>query len=362
MFGIRRRRRFVRLVLCIAVIALLIYFIRSNLGHFAPQSDRIDLRKHHSNFEIISPITEPRGYLEQPLFLFVIVSSSPNKRENVDRRNMIRQTWGNFKKTHKRIDQPWKVVFMMGKSSTDEMNQAIMAENEKYGDLLIGDYKDDYRSITTKLLMAFKWASQMRCNYVLKADDDVYIDIPKLIDWLNAYGNPRFYGGVVFSGMVVRDRNHRHFVSREELPLDIYPEFCKGAMSVLSWSLIPKLVELSKKVTRISPDDAYIGILANQLGIYPVRIDGFFQAGWLPWFLDFMSLCQLRNLLAIGDSLSPDQVNYVHQVKTSLSNSERFYTVCISLHMKFLLLLLFICACFLACCYKRCCGRNYWLQ
>lgn len=359
MIGVRRRRRLLRLALCIAVIALLIFVIKSILGDFTPQNIQTDLRKPHSNFDIILPITEPSGYLEQPLFLFVIISSSPNKQENADRRNMIRQTWGNFKRTHKRGDQPWKVVFMMGKASSAEMYKSIMAEHEKYGDLLIGDYTDGYRNITTKLLMAFQWASKIRCSYILKTDDDVYIDIPKLIGWLNVNGNPSFYGGVLYSGRVVRNQNHRHFVAKDELPLDRYPEFCKGAMFVVSWSLVLKMVELSRKVTRIPPDDAYVGILANQLGIHPVRINGFFQASWLQWVFDFISFCQLRDVLGIGDSLTPDQVNYVHQVKTSLSNSEGFYTVCVSIHMKFLLLLLFVCTCLLVFCYRRCCGRKH---
>ncbi|XP_078374165.1 beta-1,3-galactosyltransferase 5-like [Oculina patagonica] len=360
MFTIRRRRRFLWLALCITVIAPLIYFVKNILNDFTPENIQTDLRKPHSNYEIILPITEPSGYLEQPLFLFVIISSSPNKQENAERRAMIRQTWGNFKRTHIRGDQPWKIVFMMGKASSSEMNKSIMAEHEKYGDLLIGDYTDGYRNITTKLLMAFQWASKIRCNYILKTDDDVYIDIPKLIEWLNVNGDPSsFYGGVLYSGIVVRDETHRHFVAEDELPLNRYPMFCKGAMFVVSWSLVPKMVELSRKVTRIPPDDAYVGILANQLGIYPVRIDGFFQAGWLQWVFNFVSICQLRDVLGIGDSLTPDEVNYVHQLKTSLSNRESFYTVCISIHMKFLLLLLFVCTCLLVCCYRICCRRKH---
>lgn len=359
MIRIRRRRRCLQLALCTAVIALLIFFIKSFIGDFKPHNKRTDLRKLNSNFDIISPIAEPRGYVKQPLFFLVIISSSPNKQENADRRNMIRQTWGNFNRKHISGDKHWKLVFMMGKAFTEEMNEFIVAEYEKYGDLLIGDYVDSYRNITTKLLMAFQWATQIKCSYILKTDDDVYIDIPKLTDWLNARGNPSsFYGGVVYSGSVKRDRNHRHYVSRDELPLDYYPEFCKGAMFVVSQSLIPKMVELSRQVTRIAPDDAYIGVLANQLDVSPVRIDGFFQEGWLSLFFSLISFCQLRDYFGIGDSLTPDQVSYIHQFKTSLPDSEIFYIACISFHVKVLLLLLFICTFVLICCYMRCYGRK----
>lgn len=360
----RRFRRFFRLALCSVVIAAVLFFIKSIMDHFSPHQNRTDLRKHHSNFHIMSPITEPRGYSEkQPLFLLVIVSSSPKKQENADKRSMLRQTWGNIKNTH--IQQQWKVVFMMGKASTSGMNEAIMKEQEEYGDLLIGDYRDAYRNITTKLLMAFQWASRLKCNYVLKTDDDVYIDIPKLIKWLIARedkltNSNSFYGGVLYSGAVVRNTAHRHYVSRAELPWDYYPKFCKGSMFVVSWNLIQKMVDLSRQVTRIPPDDAYIGILANLLGVDPVRIDGFLQKSFLHWFIGFISLCQLRDLMGIGDSLTPDQMNYVHQVKTSASYSEGFNIVCVSLHMKFFLLLLFCCTGLLFLCYRRCSRFQWW--
>ncbi|XP_020626423.1 beta-1,3-galactosyltransferase 1-like [Orbicella faveolata] len=357
MIGILRRRRYFRLILGIAVIVFLTLLIKSIIDHFTQPLDRIDLRKFPSNYDIISPVAEPRGYSEQSLFFLVIVSTSPN---NADRRTMIRQTWGNFDRNRLPGDHHWKVVFMMGKAGADETNNAIMSEYQKYGDLIIGNYMDQYRAIVTKVLMAFQWASKIRCSYILKTDDDVYVDVPKLARWLmNVRKNPTsFYGGVVFSGGVVRDKTHRHYISREELSLDYFPAFCKGFMYVISWSLIPKMVDLSRHVTRIGPDDAYVGLLAYQLGISPVRIEGFLQAGWLHWCVSFISLCQLRELLGIGDSLTPDQVSYVDQVKTSVSNTER-YTVCISLHTK-LFLLLFFFPTFLLFLIYRCCGRRVW--
>lgn len=271
---------------------------------------------------------------------------------------MIRQTWGNLDRNRLPDDHHWKVVFMMGKAETDETNEAIMSEYQRYGDLIIGNYTDRYRVITTKVLMAFQWASQIRCSYILKTDDDVYVDVPKLAHWLmKVLKKPTsFYGGVVYSGKVVRDKTHRHYISREDLSLDYFPAFCKGFMYVVSWSLIPKMVDLSRHVTRIGPDDAYVGLLAYELGISPVKIEGFLNAGWLHWCVSFISLCQLRELLGIGDSLTPDQVSYVDQVKMSVLDSQR-YTVCISLHTKLYLLLFFFPTFLLYLIYRRCCRR-----
>jgi len=342
----------------VAGISLIAFCFSGRKNHFSSKDERIDLRKHEKNVSlslpIISPMIEPRDFSKQSLFLLVIVSSSPSKQENAVRRKMLRRTWGNINGAHIPSDLAWKVVFMMGKPLNHEMNQSIMAEYEQHGDLLIGVYEDVYRTITTKVLMAFQWASQIKCSYILKTDDDVYVDIPKLFTWLRTQGdNNSFYGGVLYSGVVVRGKAHRHYVSPEDLSLDYYPVFCKGSMYVLSSDLVPKMVELSKQIKRIGPDDAYVGLLAYQLGVRPVKIQEFFQNSILYLFIGLISTCQFQTLMGIGDSLTPDQVYYIHQLKTTNSNSERFFPVCISLYMKFCLLLFLCCALLSIFCYRQ---------
>lgn len=50
-------------------------------------------------------------------------------------------------------------------------------------------------------------------------------------------------------------------MTKDELSSDYYPQFCKGAMYVLLANLLPKMLDLSRQVTRIGPDDAYVGLL-----------------------------------------------------------------------------------------------------
>ena len=339
----RRFKKYQRLSFCFVGIVVFLFFIKSFWNHFSPKNERIDLRNHGKTLPIISPMIEPQDRFQQNVFLLVIVSSSPNKQENAERRKMLRRTWGNVNGAHIPIDLKWKVVFMMGKPQNHEMNRAVTAEHNEHGDLLIGDYKDEYRNITTKLLMAFNWASKIKCSYILKTDDDVYIDIPRLFAWLKAQGDKdSLYGGILYNGVVVRDKTHRHYVSPDDLSLDYYPTFCKGSMYVLSWTLVPRMVDLSKEIKRIGPDDAYVGLLAHQLGVKPVRIQEFLQTSYIHWFIGFISTCQFQTIMGIGDSLTPDQVYYIHQLKQTVLNSKIYPFVCVSLHMKFWLLLFFL--------------------
>lgn len=310
---------------------------------FSPKYGLTDLRNHEKSLPILSAMIEPRQVnLQQNLFLLVIVCSSPDKHENMERRDMIRKTWGNINAADVPRDVKWKTVFMMGKPQDVEIHRAVMSEHKQHGDLLIGDYKDEYRNISTKLLMAFQWASKIKFNYILKTDDDVYVDIPWLTAWLKARGDEEFlYAGRLYSGPVQRDKTHRHYVAPDDLSLDYYPVFCKGAMYVLSRNLLTRMVDLSKHIKRIGPDDAYVGLLAYQLGVKATGIPEFFQQQWLHWFIGFISACQFQTIMAIGDSLTPSQVFYIHQVKTS--SRETVSSLCLSLYTKLCLLLFLIC-------------------
>ena len=320
---------------CLAGIFLLIYFAKS--FYFTPtrELERIDLR-YYENLRIISPVSEPRVLFPQHLFLLVIVSSSPNERKNAERRQMLRMTWANANGAHIPKDVTMRIVFMLGKAARSEMHQSIMEEVEQHGDMLIGDYEDTYRNITTKLLMAFQWATKIKCHYVLKTDDDVYIDIPKLVTWLKGRDvKESIYGGVTYNSVVVRRKSHKHYVSPHDLSLHRYPLYCRGSMFVLSRNLIPKMVDLSKQIRRIGPDDAYIGILAQHLGVNPIHMPQFFQNSYMPWLINFISACELQRLFGIGDSLSPDQMSYIHQLKTTFSSTESLSTVCVNFVLKF---------------------------
>ena len=80
-------------------------------------------------------------------------------------------------------------------------------------------------------------------------------------------------------------------------------------------------------------------------------------------FLWLISECELRDLLAIGDFLTPSQLNYIHEVKHAKTSGQGFdasHSLCISLYMKLSLLRLFCVIC-LTCLvifgYRRCTTR-----
>ena len=63
---------------------------------------------------------------------------------------------------------------------------SLESENDRYHDLLQGSFKDTYRNMTYKHIMALKWVLYYcpGVRYVLKSDDDTFVNTPVLMQAL----------------------------------------------------------------------------------------------------------------------------------------------------------------------------------
>ncbi|NXU33362.1 B3GT4 galactosyltransferase, partial [Thalassarche chlororhynchos] len=93
---------------------------------------------------------------------------------------------------------------------------ALRAEALRHGDLLQGDFLDVYANLTRKTLLLLSWAAA-RCPavpFLLKADDDVFVNLPALTTYLASFPHPpRLYLGRVHWWVhPQRDPRGRHHV------------------------------------------------------------------------------------------------------------------------------------------------------
>jgi hypothetical protein len=60
---------------------------------------------------------------------------------------------------------------------------SLESENDRHHDLLQGSFRDTYRNMTYKHVMALKWVLYFcpGVRYVLKTDDDTFVNTPVLI-------------------------------------------------------------------------------------------------------------------------------------------------------------------------------------
>ncbi|KAL9986929.1 hypothetical protein ACROYT_G001146 [Oculina patagonica] len=207
---------------------------------------------------------------EQYYFLLILVSSAP---DNFERRDYIRSTWAvdNVKPAR------WKTAFLVAQTLVQNDSNLLLTENEVHADLIRADYYDHYWNQTLKLLMGFEWAARY-CNFsfLLKVDDDVFVNFPKLIFFLNdsAVPNEKLYMGNAIRSPCA-SRQGKWQIYKEEYNEERYPDYCSGFGFILSHDVVALFVEVFDLVPNFRIDDVYIGMLAHKTGIQAVHNDGF---------------------------------------------------------------------------------------
>ena len=220
------------------------------------------LHLHTHRTKLLSTDICPEG----SLFLLILVSTNVG---NFDRRQLIRKTWG----ADYSIETKWKTVFLLGKNNNGKQMINATKESRIYGDIVQGDYQEHFWNMSYKVAMGFEWAVKYcRFYYLLKADDDVFVNIFGLMNFLTKYTTPmrRLYTGNIMIGSVVL-RNGRYGVSPEEYNRTFYKPYISGGGYILSRDVVEKFSSSFNVLNPLKIDDAYIGVLADKAGIKPIH-------------------------------------------------------------------------------------------
>lgn len=201
----------------------------------------------------------------RPLLLLVLVHSSPT---NYAKRQTIRETWGQNTDTV-------KVVFMLGSVKNESIMNDVYQENELYQDIAQGNFVDSYRNMTYKHVMVFKYAiyNCPHAKYVLKTDDDVFVNMPRMIDFLNLDLSPYGASNLLFctpyrDARVMRSYRSKWRVGFHEYPDKYYPAYCPGWALLYSPDVLFGLYKKVQKSKYFWIDDVLItGTLAKELQI-----------------------------------------------------------------------------------------------
>ena len=207
--------------------------------------------------------------------LLILVSSAP---ANFKRRYLIRQTWG----ADNSIAPQWKTYFLLGQTRNQTHSELLKKENSIYGDMIRANYYEHYWNQTFKIQMAFEWAARY-CNfsYLLKADDDVFVNSKGLLDVLELKTTPKkgLYMGKLHHNQIV-PRKGKWRVSYEEYNGTHYPDFCGGGGFVMSYDVVESVVPLFDAIKPYRMDDVYVGMLAEKLAVIAVGHAGFVIRGF----------------------------------------------------------------------------------
>ena len=186
------------------------------------------------------------------------------------RRKLIRYYWGN----HSRWTTPfqWKVIFVTGFFSSFQKIQ-LHAEADTYKDTLIESVEEDFYTLSFKVMLGLKWVqANLKYDFLLKCDDDVFVNIDRLMRLLLTTRDQYFGPKMEFQPV---EREGRYGVSVEEHPSPIYDPFCSGGGFVLSHLTVSRMIPFFNWVNPLKIDDAYIGKIVTKAGIKAIHYGGF---------------------------------------------------------------------------------------
>ncbi|XP_058713282.1 beta-1,3-galactosyltransferase 4 [Poecile atricapillus] len=202
---------------------------------------------------------------------------------HLERRLAVRNTWGG--NTWPDTDTPpSRTVFVLGVSTSPREQREVLEEWRQHRDILQGDFLDTYANLTWKTLLLLRW-SRSCCEgtpFLLKADDDVFVNVPAVAAYLTERTAPpsRLYLGRVHWRVTPnRDPRSRHHVPARLYPGGSFPPYCSGTAYVLSRRAALAVLAEAPGVAPELPEDAWVGVCAGRAGV-AVRHSARFGGSW----------------------------------------------------------------------------------
>ncbi|XP_017013247.2 uncharacterized protein [Drosophila takahashii] len=229
--------------------------------------------------------------------LLVLISSAMSHDAA---RMSIRQTW-----MHYGSRRDVGMAFVLGRGINETLNKALTQENFIYGDLIRGNFIDSYNNLTLKTISTLEWAD-LHCpkaKYILKTDDDMFINVPKLLTFLDKHKEKRIiYGRLAKKWKPIRNKKSKYYVSVDQFAAGVFPSFTTGPAYVLTGDIVHELYVRSLKTVYLKLEDVFTtGIVAKSLNIKRVQANEFVNRR-----ISF-NPCNIRNAISVHMIKSNEQ-------------------------------------------------------
>ena len=137
-----------------------------------------------------------------------------------------------------------------------------------YNDIVIVNFQDTYRNLTLKTIAGFHLAKNhcAHTRFVMKTDDDVYNNIPSLLDLLGQEDANFSFGRLHKMTHPIRNLKNKWYISYEDYPNQTYPNYYNGAGYVLSMKHVQGILSMYPHVDFIPFEDAFVGLCLKNIG------------------------------------------------------------------------------------------------
>ncbi|KAL4660956.1 N-acetyllactosaminide beta-1,3-N-acetylglucosaminyltransferase 4-like [Arapaima gigas] len=271
----------------VTTTVLLIFFYTQLLTYEWPSElhQAFVLSRHIQNYSVL---LQPRSCLAGgPITLLLALKSHSS---HSDRREALRSTWAK----EQIVDgQVVRRVFLLGLPGDDLIAQAdsldalVREESRQHGDILQWAFRESFFNVTLKELLFWRWF-QEECSrlvlYVLKGDDDVFVDVRRILNFLKMHHDPTeplYVGHRFVDTYPVRFWWNKYYIPPSMFSR-VYPPYIGGGGYLLSRETIRLLLEASSVVPLFPIDDAYVGMCAQVANVSARDHRGFMPFEFLP--------------------------------------------------------------------------------
>ncbi|XP_061194458.1 beta-1,3-galactosyltransferase 1-like [Saccostrea echinata] len=177
----------------------------------------------------------------------------------------IRNSWGMIAK----LDDSVKILFLLGKKDEEKPNIKRLVENERFlfHDIIVLDIAESYHSLTNKSIAVLQWATShcFRAKYLLKIDDDMFLNIKVLLKYLKLENPENSITGCADTNKIpVRNPSKKWYVSQHKYNKEKFPPYVSGTAYVICGEIIPKLLKASQTVPFLDIEDVFITGLCRE--------------------------------------------------------------------------------------------------
>ena len=166
------------------------------------------------------------------------------------------------------------MVFLLGSSDDPSTESLVSKEMRLYRDILQWRFNDTYHNLAVKTLLGLNWIHSNcdKTKFVLKTDDDVYLDVPNivkfLLQWNTNMSNPILIGHENKKSPVLRIGQWG--VASDQYKSDVYPPYCSGAAYIMNLKTVQHMIHAVHRnptMVILPIEDVFIsGILVSTIG------------------------------------------------------------------------------------------------
>ena len=220
--------------------------------------------------------------------------------KNIERRTAIRATWAHGHSN---------VKFITGSD--------VPAPDSNREDLIIVQSPDNYTSLASKLLKSYKWAVETwDVSWVLKVDDDCYVDVPTLHRFvLNLKPQKTVIAaGFTYNGRPQRSGKYAEVSYKEEF----YKPYPDGAGHLVSFDLV-KWIAAQHTLPLHAGEDTSLG---SWVAAMPFDVKLRATPKFVPWN---ERPCRDHRVIVLSHNLTPRQLKQCYAARLYKSQRWNIY-------------------------------------